>query len=351
MRKVSILTNRKDDHVKLAMELHEEAKISDFDNIRFVHHSFPEMSVDEVDISTSFSRFTVEQPFFINAMTGGSENTKSINEKLAIVAKETKLPIASGSLSAAIKDSSLIDSFKIIRKINPEGLVFANLGSEHTVENAKKAVDILRADAMQIHCNVVQEIVMPEGDRDFSGRLKNIEKIVKSLDVPVIVKEVGFGMSRETIRKLKDVGVQTIDISGSGGTNFAKIENYRRDTNKYGYLENFGQSTVISLLEAQEFIKNTDIIASGGIRNPLDIVKALALGAKAVGISRLFLSMVLNDGVEKTIDTINSWKREIGLIMTLLGKRSISDLVSGDLLIFNEVREWCIARGLRIPNC
>ncbi|SCG82805.1 isopentenyl-diphosphate delta-isomerase [Proteiniborus sp. DW1] len=345
-----MLTNRKDDHVRLAMELHGESRASDFDNIRFVHHSFPEMSVDEVDISTSFSIFTVEYPFFINAMTGGSESTKLINEKLATVARETKLPMASGSLSAAIKDSSLIDSFKIIREVNSEGLVFANLGSEHTVENAKKAVDILRADAIQIHCNVVQEIVMPEGDRDFSGRLKNIEKIVKALDVPVIVKEVGFGMSRETIRKLKDVGVQTIDVSGSGGTNFAKIENYRRRTNKYKYLENFGQSTVTSLLEAQDFIKSTDIIASGGIRNPLDIVKALALGAKAVGISGLFLNMILNDGVEKTIDNINSWKKELRSIMTLLGKKNVSSLASADLLIFNEVREWCLARGIKIVN-
>src|SRR5690606_1689291 len=121
-------------------------------------------------------------------------------------------------------------------------------------------------------------------------------------------------------------------------------------TNKYSYLEDFGQSTVISLLEAQDFIKNTDIIASGGIRNPLDIVKSLALGAKAVGISGLFLNMVLNDGVEKTIENINSWKKEIRSIMTLLGKRSVTDLASADLLIFNEVREWCLARGIGIVN-
>lgn len=340
------MTNRKDDHVKLAEKFYGETKTSDFDNIRFVHHSFPEMSIDEVDISTSFSTFTVKQPFFINAMTGGSEKTKSINEKFAIVARETKLPIASGSLSAAIKDSTLIDSFKIIRKVNPRGLVFANLGAEHGVESAKKAIDILEADAMQIHCNVIQEIIMPEGNRDFSNWLSNIEKIVKFVNVPVIVKEVGFGMSSKTIKQLKNIGVKTIDISGYGGTNFAKIENYRRNKNKYNYLEDFGQSTVISLLEAQEFINNTDIIASGGIRNPLDIVKALALGAKAVGISGLFLNMVLNDGFEKTIENINDWKLEIASIMTLLGKRKVYELTETDLLIFNEVREWCIARGI-----
>ena len=320
------LTNRKDDHVKLAERFYEKSKLSDFDKIRFVHHSFPEMGLDDVDISTSFSGFTVDQPFFINAMTGGSEQTKSINEKLATLARDTNLAMASGSLSAAIKDPTLIDSFKIIRKVNPNGLVFANLGAGHTVENAKKSIDILEADAMQIHCNVVQEIIMPEGDRDFSNWLSNIEKMVKSLDVPVIVKEVGFGMSKKTMKQLKDIGVKTIDLGGKGGTNFAKIENYR-GANRYYYLEDFGQSTLASLLEAQEFISNTDIIGSGGIRNPLDIVKALALGAKAVGIAGTFLNMVLDDGVEKTIEEVNNWKIEIAAIMTLLGKRRVADLV------------------------
>lgn len=342
------MTSRKDEHVKLAEMFFEEPRVSDFDNVRFVHHSFPEMAVDDVDISTSFAGFTVGQPFFINAMTGGSEKTKIINEKLAVVARETCLPIASGSLSVAIKNPSLVDSFEIIRKVNPKGLVFANLGAGHNVENAKKAIDILEADALQIHCNVVQEIIMPEGDRDFSNWLSNIEKIVKAVEVPVIVKEVGFGMSRKTIKELKDIGVKTIDISGSGGTNFAKIENYRRSKYKYDYLENFGQSTVISLLEAQEFIKNTDIIASGGIRHPLDIVKALALGAKAVGVAGVFLNMVLNDGVEKTIENINNWKIEIASIMTILGKSKVSELVNTDMVLFNEVREWCLARRIDI---
>lgn len=344
------MANRKDEHVKLAEMFFEENRASDFDNVRFIHHSFPEMAIDEADISTSFATFNVKQPFFINAMTGGSDRTKSVNEKLAKVARETDLPMASGSLSAAIKDPSLIDSFKIIRKVNPNGLVFANLGPGHTVDNAKKAIDILEADALQIHLNAVQEIVMPEGDRDFSDWLRNIEKIVKSIHVPVIVKEVGFGMSSKTIKHLKDIGVKTIDISGSGGTNFAKIENYRRGSNRFHYLEDYGQSTVISLLEAQEFMKNTEIIASGGIRNPMDIVKSLALGAKGVGIAGLFLNMVLNDGVEKTIETINSWKLEIASIMTLLGKRKVSELVTADLVILGEVREWCIVRGIDISN-
>ncbi len=338
-------TNKKDDHLLLTKKFYDGSGKSDFDNIRFVYHSFPESSVEQADISTSLASFNMEQPFFINAMTGGSDKTKAINEKLAFIAKQTKLAIASGSLSVAIKDRSLIDSFKILRKVNPEGLIFANLGAEHSPEVAKRAIDILEADAIQIHCNVLQELIMPEGDRNFNNWLKNIEKIVKEVEVPVIVKEVGFGMSRETIGQLKDIGVKTIDISGAGGTNFAKIENSRRKTNKYDYLEDFGQSTVVSLLEAGSY-NNLDIIASGGIRNPLDIVKSLALGAKAVGIAGLILDIVLDKGVEEAIVEINNWKREIALIMTLLGKKKLSELLETDLLILGDVREWCHLRGI-----
>lgn len=343
---MKILENRKDDHVKLAEKFHNSHKISDFDNIRFVHHAFPEIGLGDVDISTKFASFKLSQPFFINAMTGGSEKTRLINEKLSIVARETELPIASGSLSAAIKDPTVRDSFDIIRKTNPKGLVFANLGAEHSVENVKRAIDILKADAVQIHCNVVQEIIMPEGDKDFSNWLTNIEKIVKEIDIPVIVKEVGFGMSKESIKQLVDIGVKTIDVGGKGGTNFAKIENYRRENKSYYYLEDFGQSTAISLLEAESYIEQVDIIATGGIRNPLDISKSLALGAKAVGIAGTFLNMVLNQGVDKTIENINHWKIELASIMTLLGKRNVEELIDADLLIFNELKEWCQSRSL-----
>lgn len=340
------MMNRKDEHVELVQKFFEKDKRSDFDNLKFVYNSFAEMSLNEVDSSTSFAGLKMKQPFFINAMTGGSFNTKAVNEKLAIVSKETGIAMASGSLSAAIKNPDVRDSFEIIRKINDDGLIFANLGAEHSLETAKRAVDILEADALQIHLNVIQELIMPEGDRDFSGWLKNIEKIVEEIDVPVIIKEVGFGMSRETIYQLVNIGAKTIDISGSGGTDFATIENYRREGAEYNYLEGFGQSTVVSLLEAQPFLKSVDIIASGGVRNPLDIVKSLSLGAKGVGLSAFFLNMVLENGVENTIERINSWKDEIKVIMTLLGKKNISELQDADIWLMRDVKEWCTVRGI-----
>lgn len=345
-----MINNKKDDHVELAQKFYKEPLTSDFDNLRFIHHSFPEIGLDDVSISTSFATFSMEQPFFVNAMTGGSDMTKSINEKLAIVARETNIPMASGSLSATLKDPSLVDSFKIIRKVNPKGLIFANLGAEHTIESARRVIDILEADALQIHCNAPQELIMPEGDRDFSSWLNNIENMVAKIDIPIIVKEVGFGMSSKTIKQLMEIGVQTIDISGSGGTNFAKIENYRRDKSKYNYLEDFGQSTVVSLLEGQEFINKVEIIGSGGIRNPMDIVKVISLGAKAVGIAGLFLDMVLNKDIEGTVEEINNWKYQIKSIMTLLGKRNLLELQNADILISGNTKEWCLARKIEYIN-
>ncbi len=288
----------------------------------------------------------MDYPIFINAMTGGSAKTKIINEDLAKVAKATKLAIASGSLSAALKDESLKDSFKVIRDNNKKGIVFANLGAEHDFLNAQAAIEILKADALQIHLNVIQELVMPEGDRDFSIWLSNIKEIKSKAKIPIIVKEVGFGMSRETIEKLLEVKVDAIDVSGFGGTNFAKIENYRRKSHDYSYLNNFGQSTVISLLEAQAFINKTSIIASGGIRNPLDVVKSLALGAKAVGISGLILNHLLEFGVDSTIELINNWKKELKVIMTILGVENIEQLREVDLIILDDVKTWCQARNI-----
>lgn len=147
-----------------------------------------------------------------------------INQQLGIIAKETGLLVATGSVSAALKDASLADTYQIMRKENPDGLIFANIGAGLGVEEAKRALDLFQANALQIHVNVPQELVMPEGDRDFTNWLTKIEAIVQAVEVPVIVKEVGFGMSQETLEKLTSIGVQAADVSGQGGTSFTQIE-------------------------------------------------------------------------------------------------------------------------------
>lgn len=302
--------NRKDEHVSLARAFHQQPKENDFDAVRLIHSSFVTIRPEEIDLSTEILGLQLSAPFYINAMTGGSEKTKKINHDLAIIARETNLMMATGSVSAALKDSTVADSYSVVREVNPDGLILGNMGAGRTSEDAKKIVDLLQADGMQIHVNVPQELVMPEGDRDFHEWPHNIQQTVQQLDIPVIIKEVGFGMTRETIQQFQTLGVKAVDVSGRGGTSFSQIENARRKKRELNYLDDWGQSTVISLLEAQEFDHLT-FLASGGIRDAYDIFKALCLGAKAVGISATILDHLISNGIDATIEMIEDWKSQL----------------------------------------
>ena len=278
---------RKNEHVEIAMA-QSDAPQSDFDRVRFVHHSIPNINVDEVDLTSRTTDFDMTYPIYINAMTGGSEWTKQINAKLAVVARETGLAMVVGSTHAALRNPKMAESFSIARQTNPEGIIFSNVGADVPVDKAVEAVSLLDAQALQIHVNAPQELVMPEGNREFSTWLDNVAAIVQRVDVPVIIKEVGFGMSKELYKDLIDVGVTYVDVSGKGGTNFVTIENERRSNKDMDYLANWGQSTVESLLESSAYQDSLNVFASGGVRTPLDVVKSLALGAKVVGMSRPF---------------------------------------------------------------
>ncbi|KXT78005.1 type 2 isopentenyl-diphosphate Delta-isomerase [Streptococcus sp. DD13] len=344
------VSRRKDQHIALANQQYHQESARDFEDMRFVHHSLPQIACEEIQLETRIAGLEFAFPFFVNAITGGSERAYEVNHRLARLARETGIALASGSVSAAMKDPSLARSFQVLRKENPDGVIFANLGAHHTLDNAKKAVDLLEADALQLHVNAPQEMVMPEGDRDFRSWLRNIEDIVAHLDVPVIVKEVGFGMSREAIRLLQSVGVDMIDISGTGGTDFAKIENHRRPlADRYDFLEGWGQSTVHSLLEAASVNQSekTTIIASGGIKNGLDIVKSLALGASLVGMSNHFLHLVRKEeGLLLAIAEVERLQDQIRTVMALLGAKTPKNLTKTDILFGWSTHHWCQMRGI-----
>lgn len=347
---MSIHQARKDEHVALADQFYDKEKPNDFQALRFVHHSLPAVNFNDVSLKTNFASFDFPLPFYINGMTGGSDKSAKINHDLAIVARETGLAMASGSVSAGLKHPEVQDSFTVIRQVNPNGNVFANLGAEHSVENGLRAVDLLKANALQIHVNAPQELVMPEGEREFDQWLNRIAQMVANVGVPVIVKEVGFGMSRETIGLLKQAGVATIDVSGRGGTNFVAIENSRRPQQEFSFAEDWGQSTAVSLLEAQSHLGDVEILASGGIKTPMDMLKALALGAQACGISGQFLQLIQHEGIDATIAAVNEWEKTLQTLMTLLGAKSISDLQKTDLIIGDPLRAWCEARDLSWKN-
>jgi isopentenyl-diphosphate delta-isomerase len=246
---------------------------------------------------------------------------------------------------AALRDTSQRYTYEIVRKENPNGIIIANLGSEATPEYAKRAVEMIEANALQIHLNVVQELTMPEGDREFSGVLQRIEAIMKEINVPVIIKEVGFGMSIETIHTLKSMGVTIVDVGGAGGTNFAEIENKRRESS-LSFFNHWGIPTAISLLEAVNVTDHPSIIASGGIRSSLDIAKSLSLGAEAVGIAGLFLGILVKKGIESLQSEIEMLHNELTFIMAALGVRTILDLKEAPLLISGKSYHWLNQRGI-----
>lgn len=345
---MSLHSYRKDEHVHHALTQYTTSVSDDFVNTQFIHHSFPEINVSDVSLATKLDTLTLTSPFFINAMTGGSPATEKTNHDLAIVARETDLALATGSVSVALKDPTTVNSFSIMRQVNPNGLIFANLGAHHGLDNAKRAVDIVQADALQIHVNTPQEIVMPEGERHFTGWLRNIEHIVNNLHVPVIVKEVGFGMSKETVHTLQQLGVKIVDVSGKGGTNFATIENQRRDKQDYGLFANWGQTTLMSLLDCMALPQETrpTLIASGGIKDAVSIAKSLALGANAVGLSGHILHTLHHQGLDGTIAHINDLKQQLADICTLLGAKDITALQQTQLFLAPSLQQWCTARGI-----
>ncbi|MEH7415174.1 type 2 isopentenyl-diphosphate Delta-isomerase [Neobacillus drentensis] len=338
-------SERKWDHIRFALE-NRQNRSTVFDDIQFIHQSLPNIRVSDVRLNDVIGELSLSSPIFINAMTGGGgEKTYRINKQLAIAAKQTGVAMAVGSQMSAIKDKQERYTYEIVRKENPEGIVIANLGSEATIDNAKLAIDMIGANALQIHLNVIQELTMPEGDRDFTDALKRIENISRRVDVPVIVKEVGFGMSRETVESLFAVGAAFVDVGGSGGTNFAEIENKRRKQS-LPFFNNWGIPTPISILEAASVSNDNPIIGSGGFSSSLEIAKGLAIGASAIGLAGFFLQILVEEGLEVLIEEINNLHMELTMIMTALGAKSISDLKKAPLVISGGTYHWLNQRGI-----
>jgi len=338
-------SERKADHIRLALETGQLRKTG-LDDVRFIHQSIPESSLNSINLETKIGELLLSSPIFINAMTGGGgEHTLEINRSLAQVARKTKLGMAVGSQMSALKNPEERRTFEVVRQEYPDGIIIANLGSEATVDQAKAAVEMIQANALQIHLNVVQELAMPEGDRDFRGMLLRIEKIINEVDVPVIVKETGFGMAKETFDKLLSIGVSVVDVGGFGGTNFATIEN-SRGLNKLFFFEDWGIPTAVSIAEARHMNPTHSIIASGGIQTSLDIAKSIALGANAVALAGYILKILMSQGPDKLIEEINKMKQELKMIMTALGASKIEELHEVPIIISGPTWHWLHERGI-----
>lgn len=309
---MSIRSDRKEEHLALAQMFFHNHQKNSFDQMQLLRPALPETSVAKVDLRVEMFNKTLAAPFFINAMTGGSAKSKKINQELGEIAARENIAMALGSASILVKEPEQFDSFYVARAANPDGVVIANLNPATPASVAAKIVNELEADALQIHLNVLQEIAMPEGDRDFYW-LDNLMEIRQQVDKPIIIKEVGAGLDYSSILRLKKAGFTWFDVAGAGGTNFAEIENSRNPEDQ-SYLEEIGLPTVLAAKMAK--LTNTNFIVSGGVRNPLDVFKGLVLGGKYVGISNGFLQL-LEEG--KLATAIPQWKEELRRLYALFG--------------------------------
>ena len=306
---------RKKDHIRLALA--DKTTLTSLDAYAIDYNSVPRFGLDSLDTSTTICNKKWQFPFFINAITAGGEECNKINQDFMEVSKACGIEFFPGSYSPALKDKNDEAAY-------PKGYSI-NLGLDKDPKLILDAIEKTKAQYIQLHTNPLQEIVMPEGDHNFESWLSTLTEVSEKSPIPVILKETGFGMNEETIKLAINLNLAAVDVSGMGGTNFARIENGRRE-DKSTYLENIGYTTAESLEFASPYRDKIDIIASGGIRNPLDVVKCLALGAKAVGVSKTFLEILVNDGKEALIDEIEKWKKELQFLMVLMNAKNIDEL-------------------------
>ncbi|MCR4418980.1 MAG: type 2 isopentenyl-diphosphate Delta-isomerase [Clostridia bacterium] len=342
---MNLREKRKLDHIRLALELEGDGREAGWEEVQFVNLSLPEL--DRAEISTVYDLWgkPLRLPLLINAMTGGSEASLEINAALAEVARETGVAMAVGSQHAALEDPRWAASYAVARRKNPRGVLLANLSARATPEEARRACEMIEADGLQLHLNAAQELAMAEGERSFRGLADSIARVVASVRVPVIVKEVGFGLSREAVIHLYALGVRWVDTGGRGGTDFLSIERRRRGDSGSSSA-GWGIPAVASLVEVLESGVPLKVIASGGIRSGTDLARALALGAEMAGAAGPFLRRLREGSAEQVVSLIRAWEEELKDVMTLVGARTPVELRRRPLVITGATEDWLRLRGI-----
>jgi len=326
------IRSRKRDHVESARKKDVEYALSaGFSDVRFVHQPLPEMAFDEVDTECHIFGKMLSAPIIILGMTGGYPDAAKINSKLAAAAEKEGLAFGLGSQRAMIEKPSLSSTYKV-RKVAPSIPLIGNIGGcqlkKYGVKKVREALDIVEADALAIHLNPLQEVCQPEGDHDFSGILAQIEIFSRDLGMPVIVKETGAGVSMSAAVALRRAGVSMVDVSGSGGTSWSKVEYMR--SGESPVFENWGNPTCISIAACSEMIET---IGSGGVRNGLDAAKSLALGAAYAGAALPFLRAAAPD------KEAAAWKRNFKIAMLLSGSKNLWALRRARIVISGKTAE------------
>ena len=328
---------RKDAHIE--NYLRSKSKESTLlDNVYIEHNAISDVSLDEIDTSIEFMDKKISMPLMIDAMTGGGSVSISINEDLSSICESLNIPMAVGSESIALSEEDSRESFELV-KYKENLFRIGNLGFEREYEDFIFARDLIDANAMQVHLNLAQELVMKEGDNSYHSSLELIEKLVNDFDYPIIVKETGSGISKTVAKKLIDVGVKYIDVAGKGGTNFIEIEDLRDFEVDYSDLYNWGIPTAKSIIDIRSISDDTFIIASGGVRTAMDLAKSIIIGADMAAMTGEVLNYLLHGGYDACESFLKEINLKLKIIMVLLGVRNIDELKNVDYKLTGELKE------------
>ena len=340
-----MISDRKLEHLLICenYDVEFKDKTTGFEDIELIHNVLPEVDKNEIDLSTEAFGKKLDSPLFITAITGGHPAAREVNRQLAIAAENHRIALGVGSQRAACEHPELADTYTVVRENAPDCLLVGNIGAPQ-LNLAERAIEILDADILAIHLNPLQESIQPEGDLDARGYTDLIAQITDSVDIPVLAKETGCGISAESAKSLVDAGVDFIDIEGAGGTSWAAVETYRAEDRYLGEIFwDWGIPTAISTAEVTTAV-NVPVISSGGIRTGLEAAKAIALGADAVGMALPFLK---NSASQEALNTfINRFNDSLRLAMFLVGANNIEELKHSNLVIRGKTREWLNERGI-----
>ncbi|KAF0153325.1 MAG: isopentenyl-diphosphate delta-isomerase [Ignavibacteria bacterium] len=327
-------SQRKKEHIKLCLtDRVAFEKSNGFDLYEFEHFAITEVDYSKIKLDAHFFGKKISFPFLISCMTGGTADAERINEKLSIAANELNIPIGIGSQRQALENKKFHSTYKIVRKNAGNVPILGNIGaaqvarSNTLVDDLNLMIEIAEADAMVIHINPLQELLQPEGEPNFSGFLKKLEKAIPKISVPIICKEVGSGISKKAAKCLLDVGVQGIDVAGAGGTSWASVE-LLRNKQSDKYFSEWGLPTSYCVRTVSELKKKYDfmLIASGGINSGVQAAKALALGADLTASARILLQEVTQNDVGGVIKLIINWFETVKKIMYLTGSSNVEHL-------------------------
>lgn len=340
-----MISDRKLEHLLICKNYDVEFKdkTTGFEDVELIHNALPEVDKNEIDLSTSVFGKKLDSPLFITAITGGHPSAKEINKQLAAAAENNNIALGVGSQRAACEHKELEDTYTVVRDNAPECLLVGNIGAPQ-LNLANDAVEMLDADILAIHLNPLQESIQPEGDIDARGYLKSISEITDMVDIPVMAKETGCGISAETAKQLVECGIKFIDVEGAGGTSWAAVETYRSEDRYFGEMFwDWGIPTAISTVEVVNSV-DVPVISSGGIRSGLDAAKAIALGADSVGMALPFLKKSISQ--EELNNFIKKFNDSLRIAMFLVGANNIEELKQSKLVIRGKTREWLNERGI-----